>query len=96
MGKRRTYPGFMSKDEAARDARRLQEMVRSFERFNPVSRIGETENFIVDYDCAKKLVLVYGKENPEECTFKLGFNEDETSSIINLLMKAQPLFKKRY
>ena len=95
MDERRTYPGFLSKDEAARDARRLQEMVRGFEKFNPVSRIGETENFIIDYDCAKKIVLVYGKEIPAECHFKLGFDESETCSIINLLVKAQPFFKKR-
>jgi len=95
MSKRRTHPGFLSDGEALREKQRVEEMVRGFEKFNPVSKIGETENFIIDYDCVKRLVLVYGKEIPLGCSFKLGFDESETSSIINLLVKAQTFFMQR-
>jgi len=95
MSKRRTHHGYLSDDEASREKNRIEEMVRGFQKFNPISRIGETENFFIDYDHAKRLFFVYGKEVPVGCNFKLGFDESEISSIINLLVKAQTFFKQR-
>jgi hypothetical protein len=67
-------------------------MVRGFLRWQPITSVGETSNFSVDYDRKSKLLLVYGKEIPRDCAFKLAFNESEISAIIELLTKARTLF----
>ena len=69
-------------------------MVRGFLRWQPSTSVGETSNFSVDYDRKNKLVLVYGKEIPRDCPFKLAFNESETSAVIELLTKARTLFRE--
>jgi len=94
MSKRRTHPGFLSDDEAAREKKRVEEMVRGFSKRQQVTNIGETNSFVVDYDAHLKLVLVYGKEIPADCNFKIGLNETETSRVIDLLVKARAFFKK--
>jgi len=70
-------------------------MVSGFLNRRPAIRIGETENFAVDFNGHEQIVLVYGKEVPKECPFKLGFNEIETTAIINLLEKAKVFFDKQ-
>jgi hypothetical protein len=58
----------------------------------PISQVGETRNFVVDYDNTEKLVLVYGKESPSSHRFKLGLDEKEVSAMINLLKQSRTLF----
>jgi hypothetical protein len=94
---RRTHPSYLSSDEAARERRRTGEMVRSIVRTKqaarPVeskgtTRVGETDHFIVDFNDEEKLIIVYGKEVPAECGFKLAFDKDELRKIVDLLKKA--------
>jgi len=94
MGIRRTHPGYLSDAEASRESERTSVMVRGFLNKKPATRIGETANFAVDFDSHDQVVFVYGKEIPKECPFKLGFNEIETTAIIDLLEKAKGLFNK--
>jgi hypothetical protein len=89
---RRTRPGFLSDDEAARDRRRTEEMVKGFLKRKQATRIGETNSFVVDFNDQDRLVIVYGKEISKDCPFKLGFNESETTAMINLLEKARAFF----
>ena len=42
----------------------------------------------------KNRVIVYGKEIPELCAFKLAFNESETKAMADLLAKAKAYFKE--
>jgi hypothetical protein len=72
--------------------KRTEERVRGFSKGKEATRIGETSNFAVDFDGYERLVILYGKEVPKECNFKLAFNESETKAIIELLAKARALF----
>jgi hypothetical protein len=91
---RRTHPGFLSDGEAAREARRTEQMVTGFLRWNPVVRVGETDNFAIDYGKKERLIFIYGKETPKECPFKLAFNENEVSAILEQLAKARAFFQE--
>jgi len=104
--KRRTHSSFLSDDEAARERRRTEELVRSivgkthpassvikkplpsFVWRNQTTRVGETSCFAVDFNDKDKLVVVYGKEIPKECPFKLEFSQSEAVAIYRLLRKA--------
>lgn len=90
---RRTRPAYLSEAEAARDRERTERMVKSIMKRKQVSRIGETSNFVVDYDDNERLVMVYGKDVPTECQFKLAFDESETRTVIDLLTKARTFFQ---
>lgn len=57
-----------------------------------ITRVGETGNFVVDYDSIERLILVYGKEAPSSHGFKLGLDKNEATAIINLLKQAKTLF----
>lgn len=57
-----------------------------------VTKIGETNKFVVDSDGDQRLVLLYEKTTQELPT-KLGFNENETTAVIDLLVKARSFFK---
>jgi hypothetical protein len=56
------------------------------------TKVGETDNFIVDFDHEEKLVIVYGKEVQAECRFKLAFDKDELTRMIDLLKKTYDFF----
>jgi len=56
-----------------------------------ITRIGETTNFVVDYDSTESLILLYGKEAPTSHGFKLGFDKEEAAAVINLLRQAKTL-----
>jgi len=58
-----------------------------------VTRVGETGNFIVDYDGTERLILMYGKEAATSHGFKLGLDKNEATAIINLLKQAKNLFQ---
>jgi hypothetical protein len=58
----------------------------------PITRIGETDNFIIDYDSTESLILMYGKEAPTSHGFKSGLNQDEAAAIIRYLKQARTLF----
>jgi hypothetical protein len=58
----------------------------------PIARVGETGNFIIDYDSSASLILMYGKEAPTLHGFKLGLDKDEATAIIHYLKKAKTLF----
>ena len=62
----------------------------------PVTRIGETSNFIVDYDSVEGIVLLYGKEASKSHGFKLGLDKSETTAVINLLKQAKNFFNIIY
>jgi hypothetical protein len=69
-------------------------MVEGFLRWNPLVRVGETDNFAIDYDKKDRLVFVYGKETPKECPFKLAFNESEISKLLEQLARARAFFQE--
>ena len=96
METRRTRPSFLSDAEAARDRERVAVMVRGITKTDCPVRIGATDNFVVDYDDTHKCILVYGKEIPAECKFKLALNESETAAVINLLKQARTLFVNEF
>jgi len=54
-----------------------------------VTRIGEINNFLVDFDGYQRFVTLYEKSTRK---WKLGLNETEITAVINLLMKARSLF----
>ncbi|MGD0029471.1 MAG: hypothetical protein ABSC91_11090 [Candidatus Bathyarchaeia archaeon] len=58
-----------------------------------ITRVGETDNFIVDFDGEKKLVIVYGREVQAECRFKLAFDKDELIQMVDLLKKTYDFFQ---
>lgn len=58
----------------------------------PITKVGETDNFIIDYDSTENLILMYGKEAPTSHGFKLGLDEDEATAIIHCLKQAKALF----
>lgn len=105
MGRRRTHPSYLSDDEAARERRRTQEMVRSIVgisysgrsverkqaadlvKSKGITRVGETDHFIVDFSSEERLVFVYGKEVQAECRFKLALNKDDVIRMVDLLKK---------
>jgi hypothetical protein len=92
LGTRRTRPGFLSEGEAGTERRKTEELVRGFSRWKWVKRTGETSNFAVDFDVRVRFLFVYGKEALEGISFKLAFNECETTAIIDLLVKAPSWF----
>ncbi|MGA3290220.1 MAG: hypothetical protein ABSD42_08295 [Candidatus Bathyarchaeia archaeon] len=81
MEKRRTNPAFLSNDEA--------------DRGKPYIRVGVTNSFIVDFYPQDRVVVVYGREIPLSCPFKLRFSMSETKAIIPLLQKAKAAMRKK-
>ncbi|MEX2721342.1 MAG: hypothetical protein Q6362_008040, partial [Candidatus Wukongarchaeota archaeon] len=71
---------------------RTTEMVNGFSRFKSVINVGTAKSFVVDFDRKEGLIIIYGKEIPKECPFKLAFNERDTTAIIDLLVKAKAFF----
>jgi hypothetical protein len=57
-----------------------------------ITRVGETRNFIIDYDSTESLILMYGKEAPTSHGFKLGLDKREVTNIIEYLKQAKILF----
>lgn len=60
-----------------------------------ITRVGETDDFIVDFDDEERLVIVYGKEVKEvkaECRFKLAFDKDDIKKMVGLLKKTYDFF----
>jgi hypothetical protein len=51
--------------------------------------VGETSRFIIESDRAQTIITICKKKNR---LVKLGFNETETTFVIDLLMKARSLF----
>jgi hypothetical protein len=58
---------------------------------NPVVRVGESEAFIVDYECPAKVVAIYGKEVPFGCSMKLKVKMSETKALICFLEKTKTM-----
>ena len=85
----RTFPGYLTSEEARREASRLEEMVKGFRSSSKVERIGETENFIVDFDKSQQILFLYGKEFLGDCPFKLVLRKDEIDSLVTLLSKGK-------
>lgn len=83
---RRSVPALKTK------RRPKQTFVATLPNKKPVTRVGETINFIVDYDSTEKIILVYGKEALTSHGFKLGLSKDETEALMNLLAKAETRF----
>jgi hypothetical protein len=79
----------LSDEEALRERISLEQMVKGLTKRKEVTRIGETGNFIVDYDSDQKIVFLYEKNSATECPFKLAFSKDEIDSIASLLFKAR-------
>ena len=88
----RTNPYYLSAGEAEMEKLRNKAMVDGFSRFKHVINVGTTENYVVDFDRKEGLIIIYGKEIPTECPFKLAFNEHETKAIIDLLAKTKGYF----
>jgi hypothetical protein len=57
-----------------------------------IQRVGETDNFIIDYDDAEGLILLYGKEASTSHKVKLGLDKTEAKAVINCLQQAKLLF----
>ena len=58
----------------------------------PITRVGETSNFIVDFDNTENLIVLYGKEAPTLHGFKLGLQKKEVIAIINLFKQGKSFF----
>ena len=85
----RTFPGYLTREEARREASRLEEMVKGLRSSSQVERIGETENFIVDFDKSQQILFLYGKEFLGDCPFKIVLRKDEIDSLVTLLSKGK-------
>ncbi len=62
----------------------LKENRNGFKKYKEIERIGETENFLIDYDATFELFLLYGKEISSDCPFKLGFKKNEMDSLFEI------------
>ena len=58
---------------------------------NPIVQIGESESFIVDFECRDKVVTIYGKELPFGCSMKLKVKMSETKALICFLEKIKTM-----
>jgi hypothetical protein len=58
-----------------------------------ITRVGETGNFIIDFDSCERLILMYGKEAQTSHGFKLGLDKQEATAVINCLKQAKALFQ---
>ncbi len=94
---KRTHPGFLSDDEVEPKGRKTEEMAKDIVCFRStanavrspgVARVGETDNFLVDFSEEEGLVFVYGKEVTTSCRFKLSFSKEELGKIVDLLRSA--------
>ena len=84
----RIYPGYMTGSEYGREKNRLDNMVKSFLKWNPNKKVSETENFIIEVDTKKKNIYLQEKNIVAECPFKISINFDEVDDIIKQLTKA--------
>ena len=122
--KGRYHASFLSKEEAARESRRTEAMVRGMTgigkprnnfienaaidpvsqpsvnvkakpavKLSQITRVDETNNFAVDYNDKDKLVVLYGKEIPNECPFRVRFSLSETAAVTRLLGKALEMMR---
>jgi ribonuclease HI len=84
----RTYPGYLSGSEYRRERSRLNEMVDGFLKWDPIEKVDETENFIIEIDMKQKTVLLKEKNILVECPFKLSIKSNEAEQIIKKIGKA--------
>ena len=84
---RRTYPCYLTGSEYARERRRLDNMVDGFLKWNPIKKVGETENFIIEIDLKERIVYLQEKSIVADCPFKLSMKPDEVKDIIKQLTK---------
>ena len=84
---RRTFPYYLTGSEYEREKRRLDSMVDGFLKWNPIEKVGETENFIIEIDLKQKFVLLKEKNIVVDCPFKLSMKPDEVEDIIKQLAK---------
>jgi len=84
---RRTYPCYLTGSEHERERRRLTNMVDGLLKWNPIKKVGETENFIIEIDLNQKIVLLKEKSIVVDCPFKLSMKPDEVEDIIEQLTK---------
>ena len=68
----------------------LLEKAKTVAATQEVTRIGEGIGYIIDYDGIHRLVMIYNKE-VSKFQYKLVFTQSETTSIIDLLMKARSM-----
>jgi hypothetical protein len=88
----------LSDDEAARDQHRVKDVVngimKRYEQEHQASRqsskrVGESENFVVEYDPDSGLMMVYEKNETAQCPFKLGLSKNEIDDIVILLVRGK-------
>jgi hypothetical protein len=65
---------------------------KNFLKKKPITRVGETANFVIDYDSTESIIFLYGKEAPTSHGFMLGLHKDEATAIIGCLKRAKTLF----
>ncbi len=92
---RRTYPGYLTNDEYAREQRRTNKMVEGFLRWDPIEKVGETENFCIEVDRGQKNVLLKERNIVAQCPFKLSIKPDEVKDIMKLLTKGVGILRKK-
>jgi len=88
-----TFKGFITEKEAQEKENRKQaeKISKSSKKHSEILRIGETENFIIDWDKNQEMLLIYGKEITGDLPFKLGIKKDEITTIIELLSKGKTI-----
>jgi hypothetical protein len=59
-----------------------------------IQRVGETNNFIINYDSTEGLILLYGKNASTSHKAKLGLNNVEAAAVIKHLEQAKLLFNQ--
>ena len=82
-----TFPSFLSDNEVKKESSQIEQSEKVLKKYNQIERIGETENFFIDYDKSTDLFLLYGKEISENCVFKLGLKKDEFVKVFEVFQK---------
>jgi len=62
-------------------------MVDGFLKWNPIEKVGETENFIIEIDLNQRIVLLKEKSIVVDCPFKLSMKPSEIKDIVEQLTK---------
>lgn len=96
MPERRTYPGYLSSDEHEREERRVKEMVKGFQRWDQIEKVGNTANFCIEVDHAQKTVLLKERNILVHCPFKLSIDQNEVEDIVRLLTASTRILRHHH
>ena len=85
---RRIYPAYQTGSEYQRQRNQVDEMVEGFLQQNLDSKVGETDNFIVELETENNTVVLKERNIIVDCPFKLSMNPNEAKKVILHLTQA--------